>query len=67
MGNLTIRGITNQETVKDVEVHTVGDVTAITGNLTFDRKKYEVSFDVPMKDMVISNDIELSINLVAAQ
>jgi polyisoprenoid-binding protein YceI len=66
-GNLTIRGITNQETVKGVEVHTVGDVTAITGNLTFDRKKYEVSFDVPMKDMVISNDIELSINLVAAQ
>jgi len=66
-GNLTIRGITNQETVKDVEVHIVGDVTAIKGNLTFNREKYDVSFDVPMKDMVISDDIDLSINLVAAQ
>ncbi|AWV98156.1 YceI family protein [Arcticibacterium luteifluviistationis] len=66
-GNLTVRGITNEETVENVEIITVGDVTNITGNLTFDRKKYDVSFDVPVKDMVISNDIQLSINLVAAK
>lgn len=66
-GDLTIRGITNQETVKNVEIHTIGGVTNIKGDLTFDRKKYDVSFDVPMKDMVISNDVELQISLVAAQ
>lgn len=66
-GNLTIRGITHEETVKNVEIHTIGDVTSIKGNLTFDRKKYEVSFDVPVKDMVISNDVELEINLNVAQ
>lgn len=66
-GNLTVRGITNEETVEGVEIITVGDVTNIAGTLTFDRKKYDVSFDVPVKEMVISNDIQLSINLVAAQ
>ncbi|WP_341226887.1 YceI family protein [uncultured Arcticibacterium sp.] len=66
-GNLTVRGVTNEETVEDVEIVTVGDVTNIKGNLTFDRKKYDVSFDVPVKEMVISNDIQLSINLVAAK
>ncbi len=66
-GNLTIRGITREETVKNVEIHTVGGVTNIKGDLTFNRKNYEVSFDVPVKDMVISDDVELQISLVAAQ
>jgi polyisoprenoid-binding protein YceI len=66
-GNLTVRGITHEETVKNVEINTVGDVFNIKGILTFDRKKYDVAFDLPMKDMVISNDIELTINLVPAQ
>jgi polyisoprenoid-binding protein YceI len=67
MGNLTIRGITHEETVKNVEINTVGDFSNIKGTLIFDRKKYDVAFDLPMKDMVISNDIELTINLVPAQ
>jgi polyisoprenoid-binding protein YceI len=66
-GNLIIRGITYEETVKNVEIHTVADITNVRGTLTFDRKKYEVAFDMPMKDMVISNDIELTINLVLAE
>ena len=59
-GNLTVRGITNEETVTDVAVSESG----VTGTLTFDRTKYDVSFALPMKDMVISNDIVLSVNLV---
>ncbi|MFT5884685.1 MAG: polyisoprenoid-binding protein YceI [Arcticibacterium sp.] len=59
-GNLTIRGITNEETVTDVVVSENG----VSGTLAFDRTKYDVSFALPMKDMVISNDIVLSINLV---
>lgn len=67
MGNLTVRGITNPETVEGVMTETVDGVTTITGKLTFDRKKYDVAFDLPMKDMVLSNDIELDIKLVSAQ
>lgn len=66
-GNLTVRGITHEETVKNVEVHTVGGSTNIKGTLTFDRKKYDVAFVMPVQDMVISDDIELSINLVVAE
>ncbi len=66
-GNLTIRGITHEETVKNVEVHTVGGVTNIKGDLTFNRKNYDVNFDVPVKDMVISDDVNLAISLVTAK
>ena len=61
-GNLTVRGKTNQETVTDVKV---ADGT-VTGTLVFDRKKYDVAWDSPMKDAVLSNDIELQIELKVA-
>lgn len=59
-GNLTIRGNTNEEMVKNVSVQD----GKVTGDLTFDRKKYDVSWEAPMPDAVLSNDIELNIELV---
>lgn len=61
-GKLTVRGISNEETVEDIKVAD----GVVTGILTFDRKKYDVSFDVPMKDAVLSNDIPLEISLKVA-
>ena len=61
-GNLTVRGITNEETVENI---TLADGT-LSGTLTFDRTKYEVSFAHPMKEMVLSNDIALEIALKVA-
>ncbi|MCF8278258.1 MAG: YceI family protein [Flavobacteriales bacterium] len=61
-GNLTLRGKTNAETVTNV---VVADGT-VTGTLVFDRKKYDVAWDSPMKDAVLSNDIELQIELKVA-
>lgn len=61
-GNLTVRGKTNQETVTDVKI---ADGT-VTGTLVFDRKKYDVAWDSPMKDAVLSDDIELNIELKVA-
>lgn len=58
-GNLTIRGNTNAETVTNV---VVGD-EVVSGSLTFDRKKYNVSWDSPMQDAILSNGIELEIEL----
>lgn len=60
-GNMTIRGITHEETVENVSYN--GANKTWNGTLTFDRKKYDVSFDMTIPDMVLSDDIELSINL----
>ena len=61
-GNLTVRGITNEETVENISV---ADGT-VNGTLTFDRKKYDVSWDAPMKDAVLSDEIPLTIALKVA-
>lgn len=61
-GNLTVRGKTNPETVTNV---VVGDGT-VSGTLVFDRKKYDVAWDSPMKDAVLSDDIELQVELKIA-
>ena len=61
-GNLTVRGITNEETVENI---TLADGT-LSGTLTFDRTKYEVAFTHPVKEMVLSNDIALEIALKVA-
>ncbi len=65
MGTLTVRGKSNPATVKDV-VFDSENGTA-TGSLTFNRKDFDVMFDMPMQEMVLSNDIVLNINLVAAK
>ena len=59
-GDLTIRGNTHEEKVTNV----VFNDGSATGTLVFDRQKYDVSWKA-MKDMVLEDDIELEINLVA--
>jgi len=60
-GNLTVRGKTNSETVKDVVVNAANGT--VTGTLAFDRKKYDVAWDSPMKDAVLSDEIKLTVEL----
>lgn len=67
MGNLTVRGVTNPETVENVMVVEENGMVKITGDLTFDRTKYNVNFKMPVEDKVLSNDISLKINAVAAK
>jgi polyisoprenoid-binding protein YceI len=61
---LTIRGKTNEETVENVMVTKEGDNVKITGEMTVDRKKYDVSWDSPVQDRVLSDDMELAIILM---
>jgi polyisoprenoid-binding protein YceI len=65
-GMLTVRGITNEEKVENITMAQEGDKVRITGDLVFDRKKYDISWDSPMKDRVLSNDIELKIELIGS-
>ena len=61
-GELTVRGVTNTETVTDIVI-TEGDGTVMaTGKLAFDRQKYGVAWKA-MKDMVLNDTIELTVEL----
>lgn len=64
-GTLTVRGKSNEETVKDINITEADGTVTAKGTLTFDRKKYNVAFDMASKEMVISNDIVLDITLFA--
>lgn len=61
-GDLTLKGKTNAETITDVTVTEADGKITATGNLTFDRQKYGISFEKG-GDMVVSDDIELTISL----
>ena len=65
MGNLTVRGKTNPEEVKNVAIVEADGKVTMTGDLTFDRTKYDVSFKHPMQEMVVSNDVAMKLKLVA--
>ncbi len=62
-GNLTIKDVTNQETVSDVELTESNGVLTATGSLVFDRQIYGVSYANSMNDMVLSDEIELTISI----
>lgn len=62
-GNLTVRDVTNLEVLQNVSIDSTTGTT--TAALTFDRQKYGVAWASPMKDMVLSNDIVLNIELKA--
>ena len=62
-GTLTIRGKSNEETLNNIVITESEGTVKASGQLKFDRKKYDVKFDMPVKDMVISNDVELNIEL----
>ncbi|MDT8393282.1 MAG: YceI family protein [Bacteroidales bacterium] len=63
-GMLTIRGITHEEIVQNVSMAKDGGQVKITGDMTISRKKYDVSWDSPMQDRVLSDDIKLEIRLI---
>ena len=65
MGNLTVRGKTNPEKVENVVITEENGQVRMNGDIKFDRTKYDVSFKHPMQEMVVSNDIEMNVTLVA--
>jgi polyisoprenoid-binding protein YceI len=62
-GDLTIRGVTNEEKVTDIAVDTTGGVLTATGKLVFDRQKYGVAWTAA-KDMLLADDIKLDIKII---
>jgi len=62
-GKLTLRGKTSDEKVTDLVVTEENGVAKATGKLSFDRQKYGVAWKAPMKDVVLNDAIELTVEL----
>lgn len=62
--DLTIRGKTNPETITDIVITENADGTVkASGKLTFDRQKYGVAWKHFLKDAILSDSIELTVEL----
>jgi polyisoprenoid-binding protein YceI len=65
-GNLTIRGITGEETIENLKIEKQGNLVKITGDLVIKRKAYNVSWDHPVKDKILNEKIKVGIELIAS-
>jgi len=63
VGQLTIRGKTHEETVKNLEIKNMDGKMKFHGTMTIDRNKYDVNWKHPVKDKVLSDEIELEIKI----
>lgn len=66
-GELTVRDKTNPETIKEVVITPAENGMKASAKLIFNRQNYGVSFKMPVKDKVLSDDIQLDINLTATK
>jgi polyisoprenoid-binding protein YceI len=62
-GNLTLRGKTNEETVEGISFDAA--TKTASGTMKIDRQKYDVAYKASMKDMVLSDEIELNLSIKA--
>ena len=60
-GNLTVKGITDSEVVENVIFD--GETKSATGTLKFDRQKYAVTYKGSKKDMLVGDEVEMTISL----
>jgi len=63
-GSMTIRGNTNEEVIKNVSMAKEGDQIIYKGTMTIDRQKYNVAFEMPAEDKVLSDDLDFEFKVV---
>jgi polyisoprenoid-binding protein YceI len=62
--DLTVRGRTNSETITDLVITPNADGTlSASGKLSFDRQKYGVAYKSTVKDLLLADAIELTVEL----
>ncbi len=62
---LSVRDKSNLVKMKEIIFEENEDGITGKGSLTFDRKQYGVAFDHPAQEMVLSDDIDLTIEIIA--
>lgn len=65
-GEMTIRGTTHPEKVENISILKEGENIIISGEMVFDRKQYDVAWDSPMKEVILSDDVELKFKLIGS-
>jgi len=65
VGDLTIRGNTNEEIVELSSLEISENGLTGEGKLVFDRQKYDVKWEHYIQDYVLSNDIEITLTIIA--
>jgi polyisoprenoid-binding protein YceI len=63
-GTMTIRGISNTEAIENIEMVDMGDQIVFKGTMTIDRQKYNVAFEMPAEDKVLSDDLDFEFKVV---
>ncbi|WP_425391515.1 YceI family protein [Ekhidna sp.] len=63
VGDLTIRGNTNEEIVELTSFEATDNGLKAEGKLIFDRQNYDVKWEHYVEDYVLSDDIELTLNV----
>jgi len=63
-GTMTIRGVTNDEAIENLTMMEQGDQIIIKGTMTVDRQKYNVAFEMPAEDKVLSDDLDFEFKVV---
>ena len=66
-GNLTIRDKTNEEMIEITSSEVTESGVNVSGKMVFNRQNYDVAWVHYMKDMILSDDIALTITLVATK
>lgn len=64
-GEMTIRGISHEETLENVTISTTDGIVLIQGAMTIDRQKYDVAYDMGAEDKLISDDIDLTFKIAS--
>jgi len=64
-GDLTVRGITKEETIEVSSLEVTENGINAKGKLVFNRQDYDVKWVHYMKDMILSDDISAEISLSA--
>ena len=67
IGDLTLRGKTNEEKVTDIVVAVDSASVSASGKLIVNRQKYGVAYKSTVKDIVLSDDLEISVVLKATK
>lgn len=61
---MTIRGVTNAEAITDLNISYDGGNIVYEGNMTIDRQKYNVAFEMPAEDKILSDEINLTFKVI---
>ncbi|MEM9051050.1 MAG: YceI family protein [Bacteroidota bacterium] len=66
MGDMTIRGVTNPETIEGVSMDVMDGMVKAKGSMTIDRQKYGVAFSMGPGEKILSDDLGFEFTIVAS-